>query len=345
MNEKGKQASISIIVVSYKDTLYLTKCLNSIIANTEYPDYEIIVVYYGETKKFFYPSNKVKVNNIDHNPGYSEANNIGVRQSKGEFLCLLNNDTIVSKGWLTSLNNLLMTTDKIGCVQSKLKLIDYPDRFDSVGHITDPLGFLRVEGYMEQDKGQYDKIREICVVQPAACLIRRTVINEVGLFDSDYFWGHEDTDLSVRIHLSGYKILLDPNSVVYHKRSPAISKMPEEFIVYYSRRNSVLTILKNYELRNSLFAAGFLLLPNIAISAWYVLSGKSNCALAILKAFSWNLVNYKQTCRKRFEIQKRRKVSDRELFKKMDKINLANLFRKRRYGTLALVHSKKSNKP
>ena len=120
-------------------------------------------------------------------------------------------------------------------------LLDHPERFDSVGHIIDPLGFLRARGYMQLDNGQYDKPLEICIVQPAACLIRKEIIEKIGLFDSLYFWGHEDTDLSLRLHLIGYKIVMSPKSIVYHKRSATLSRIPEEFIVYYSRRNILMT--------------------------------------------------------------------------------------------------------
>ena len=125
MIDNGKQDPISIIVVSYKNTFYLTNCLNSILTNTDYPNYEVIDVHYGELKNFVYPSNKVKVVNVENNPGYSEANSIRVSYSKGRFPCLLNNDTVVSKSGLSSLYSLLISSDKIGCMQSKLRLLDY----------------------------------------------------------------------------------------------------------------------------------------------------------------------------------------------------------------------------
>ena len=336
---------ISIVIVNFNGKNYITRCVTSILKNTIYPNFEIIIVDNGSTDgsleeldNKFSGINKINIIRLEKNVGYSKANNIGVRYSKGKFIALLNNDTLVSRGWLIELYKVLISDEKIACVQSKLLLMDKFNKIDSVGHAVDPLGFLRAEGYLEIDKGQYDYLKDICVVQPAACLIKREVIDEVGLFDDDYFWCHEDTDLSFRLHLAGYRIVLSPKSIVYHKRSATVSKFPEYFILYYCRRNILMTLLKCYELKHIFTLIPLHVLFTLGLALLYLFNGKYYNFRAIIKAHIWNLMNLNRTFKKRAGIRKIRLISDRELFKKLDKINIYSLITRSKMGPLVTLH-------
>jgi hypothetical protein len=335
--------SVSIIIVNYNEREYLENCLKSILENTGDINYEVIVVDNGSSdgsveflKQLSIMDSRIRVIALKKNVGYSSAINIGYRNSNGSLIALLSNDTQVTRGWLTSLIQTLNSDKEIGCVQSKLLLMDYPSRIDSLGHILDPLGFLRPKGYMELDKGQFDNYDDICVVQVVACLLKRSVIEKIGLFDDDYFIMHEDTDLSLRLHMAGYKIILVPTSIVYHKRLLTISKMPPEIIIYLTRRNSLMTILKNYEVKNLIRYMPLVILIYFGMGAWYITRGEAGYFKALFSAMLWNIRNLKRTFEKRAFVQAFiRTIPDCKIFNKFDGISL-NRLRKR---TVSLFQS------
>ena len=340
---KERWPLISIIVVSYDGLALTERCLKSILENTEYPNYEVILVFYGSSppKASPSPDPRIRMIRVEGNIGYSEANNLGLRHARGQFIAFLNNDTVVERGWLKALYDILTASGPdVAAVQSKLLLLGHHGRIDAVGLAFSPLGFLRPVGFMEPDEGQYDSVHELCVIQPAACLIRRSVIEEVGgLFDPDYFWGHEDTDFSIRLHLRGYRMLFCPSSVVYHVRSATISRARPESLTYYFRRNVLLTMLKNYGLKMLLryLPAHLAILTGMVL--WYLASGQGLHALAVLKALWWNLRNLKATLAKRALIQARvRKVPDEVLVEKLKGPSLVEIFSARRMGPLTTVH-------
>lgn len=322
--------SVSIIIVNYNEKEYLENCLRSVLDNTVNIDYEVIVVDNGSTddsaklvKQLSRADSRVKVVELEKNIGYSSAVNIGYRHSSKNLITLLSNDTRVTPGWLEALIKTLNSDKGIGCVQSKLLLMDYPSRIDSVGHILDPIGFLRPKGYMDLDKGQFDGHNDICVVQVVACLLKRSVIEEIELFDDDYFIMHEDTDLSLRLHMSGHKIVLAPDSIVYHKRLLTISKMAPENIIYLTRRNSLMTILKNYEVNSLIRYMPLLIFTHLGIGVWYIVRREISHFTSLFRAISWNMKNLRKNLIKRAFIQTFiRKVPDYEVFKKFDRVTV-----------------------
>ena len=344
MEDSMELPLISIIVVSYDGSELTERCVRSVLKNTRYPNYEVIVVKYGPKateglKDIEGP--RVKVVRIPKNVGYSEANNIGLRHARGSFLAFLNNDTIVTDGWLKALYELLASSGPdVAAVQSKLRLAYRPERIDAVGMEFSPLGFLRPVGYMELDRGQYDRVTELCVIQPAACLIRREALARVGgLFDPDYFWGHEDTDLSLRMHLAGYRMLLCPSSLVYHVRSATISKARPEALTYYFRRNVLLTMLKNYGLRELARWLPLHMAVLAAMVVWHLISGRGLHAIAVLKAIWWNVRNIRAVLNKRAFVQARvRRIPDGALVAKLRGPSLPELLRERHEGPLSTTH-------
>ena len=334
---------ISIIIPSYDGDELTERCIKSVLENTEYPNYEVVVVNYGPGahRGLDLADPRIRVIRVSRNVGYSEANNIGLRHSRGELVAFLNNDTVVCRGWLKELYALLASAGSgVAAVQAKLRLLGQPDRIDALGLDLSPLGFLRPVGYMELDRGQHDTARELCIIQPAACLVRRSVIDEVGgLFDPDYFWGHEDTDFSLRIHLRGYKMLLCPRSLVYHVRSATISRARPEALIYYFRRNMLLTMLKNYGLKALVAYLPVHIALLAAMLVYYLASGKGLYALAVLKAAWWNLRNLRATLAKRALVQTLvRRVPDRVLLARLRGPSLAEVLRARKAGPLEISH-------
>jgi hypothetical protein len=299
---------------------------------TDYSNFEVILIDNGSSDgssdfandKFGHdPRLKIVENGI--NLGFAEANNIGVRHSHGEYVALLNSDTVVDKRWLTELTRVMENNVSIGAAQSKLLLMDQPTRYDCAGGFLDYSGGTYTRGQFATDKGQYEKVEDIFTCKGAAMILRRDILRKVGLFDPAYFFYYEETDLCWRIWLAGYKVVYVPSSVVYHKREGSIPKGTSQqifFKVYLVNKNRITTLLKNYETRN-LFAN---LAPWLLLEARNILSAglrgyrRSNVlyCLASSKAILWNLENLSSIWKKRLYVQKNvRRVRDSEVKRRM----------------------------
>jgi GT2 family glycosyltransferase len=196
-----------------------------------------------------------------------------------------------------------------------------------VGDLIDYFGATYMRGNGEIDAGQYDSTEEIFSARGAAMIVRRSVLDEVGAFDSLFFMRCEDIDLSWRIRLRGYKVVLVPTSVVYHAGGSATSEIPSSKVLFYGTKNQIMMLLKNYSLVN---LANFNPLPFILGSIFLDLFIRKNIpyALARCKAMLWVLRNLGQIWRNRQIVQQRiRKVPDSDVMKHMMKANHVQYFK------------------
>ncbi|MEM3833376.1 MAG: glycosyltransferase family 2 protein [Thermoprotei archaeon] len=161
-------------------------------------------------------------------------------------------------------------------------------------------------------------------------MVRRDVFEEVGGFDEDYFLLREETDLCWRMWLQGYKVIFIPNSVVYHAIGGAFKESNIQSL-YFFQRNMIVTLIKNLEFKNLLKILPVHLLLLFIDSLFSSLKNKSPERLRItLKSINYAIRNLKQIWNKRLNVQSRRKVSDKKLFKYlMAKITLLDKLRER----------------
>jgi GT2 family glycosyltransferase len=188
----------------------------------------------------------------EKNYGFAEGNNIAIRfalKLKPDFILLLNNDTVVDRRLLRELVDVAESSPDIGMVGPKIFYYDYFGRKDilnSAGEYFDRRrGIGRVLGYREEDKAQYDSVREVDIVEGSCVLIPRRVLSEVGLLDPDYFLYWEDTDLCFRVRAKGYRLMFTPRAMIWHKVSAASKGVLSETSVYYNTRNSFLFMSKH----------------------------------------------------------------------------------------------------
>jgi len=326
-----REPLVSVIVVNYNGKTFLNRCLGSLL-KTEYSSFIVILVDNGSSdgspdlaNDEFGHDPKLKIVKNAANLGFAEANNIGMRHAKGKYVVLLNNDTIVDKKWLSELTKVMENDISIAAAQSKLLLMDRPMLYDCAGGFLDHSGGTYARGHFTRDTGQYEKTEEIFTCKGAAMILRRDALRKVGLFDSTYFFYYEETDLCWRIWLAGYKVVFVPTSVIYHKGGASVPKEPSQqifFQVYLLNRNRIMTLLKNYEIRN-LFAY---LTPWLLLEARIIMSAglrgyrRSNMlySLASSKAILWNLRNLRSIWKKRLYVQRIvRKLPDSEVIPKM----------------------------
>lgn len=239
---------VTVVVPNWNGERFLDTCLGSL-REQAFKDFRTVLVDNGSTDDSLelvsrnFP--EVVVVSIKENQGFSAAVNAGIRASDTELVALLNNDTEQDPGWL---ENLVRTADdhpEAGFFASKL--VDFGDHrmLDGAGDALRRNGLPYRVGHGERDRGQYDKPGYVFGACAAAALYRRSMLEEIGLFDEDFFAYCEDGDLSFRAQLAGYRCLYVPEAVVYHvgsastggKRSPTATRL--------GTRNGLWLLVKN----------------------------------------------------------------------------------------------------
>ncbi len=317
---------VSVVILNYNGKKHLGKiledCLKSVLA-TNYPNFEVLFVDNASTdcsvdfvREMFGQDARLRIIKNEQNLGFAEGNNRGIRNSKGEYIALLNSDTRVERKWLTELVNAIQPYD-VGAVQSKLLRMKTPDELDSAGGLIDYYGYHLERGRGEQSS-MYTQVKEVFYAKGASVLLKREVLAKTGLFDPDIFMYFDEVDLCWRIHLNGYKILFVPTSIVYHASGLTAAKSQEKERLYLHIKNHVLVVLKNYDFENMVRAAKVSVLFETRNMALFLARRKPLVCASILKALLWNLLHLKRTWKKRQIVQKLvRRVPDKEIKKQM----------------------------
>lgn len=197
----------------------------------------------------FYNNKKLVLIKNPENYGFAEGNNIGIRFAmrslNPDYILLLNNDTVVEKSFLTEMVNVAENNSKIGVVGPKIYYYDYKGRKDVINFAGEEINFYTSRGKrfgrFEIDNGQHDEIRENDKIDGSCMLIKREVIEEVGIFDPLYFAYWEEADLCVRIKNAGYKLIYAPKACIWHKIGVTWDSYFSYFIIYhYLVRNRLI---------------------------------------------------------------------------------------------------------
>jgi GT2 family glycosyltransferase len=237
-----------VIVLNYNGRRYLDACLESLSAQELDGGFEVLLVDNASADgsaahvRRDYPS--VRVIESPANLGFAGGNNLGIERARGEHLVLLNNDTRVRSGWLRALVEAAQRAPDVGAVTSKLVFMARPDTIQNAGSLvlTDGSGGDRGTG--EPDRGQYDSREEVFAACGCATLLTRRMLDDVGLLDSTFFVYYEDTDLSWRMRLRGWRVVYEPAAVVEHVHAGTSGEW-SPFFTFHVDRNRLFMILKN----------------------------------------------------------------------------------------------------
>lgn len=240
---------VSIIIVNYNGKHFLDDCLTSLQTQT-YPQArtEVILVDNGsndgsiEHLRYEYPWVRLLV--AGKNLGFAQGNNEGIRIAKGQLIALLNNDTVVQSGWLQALVETIAEDPKIGGVTSKILFRNAPGIINSVGLNLYRDGRGGDRGFRQPDHGQFDEATDVFAGCGASLLLRREMLDDIGLFDERFFMYCEDLDLAWRAHFRGWRFRYTPYSVLYHVHCGSSGEW-SPFFVYHAERNRVFANLKN----------------------------------------------------------------------------------------------------
>lgn len=309
---------VSIIIVNFNGNNFLLECLKSIKQST-YKNYEVIIVDNASSddsiklakENVSIPNTKYLI--LNTNMGFSAANNQAAKMATGDFLFFLNNDTKITPKTLDVLIKTIVKDKNIGITTCKLVSYDGKNTFHS-GIGVDILGFPVNSGKTFYAEG-------------SALLINKSLFFKLKGFDNSYFMFHEDIDLCWRTWLLGYKIISTDNTLIYHFAGgtaggsfPGKEKYKSTILRrYYSERNNIKTLLKNYSSLSLIFILPLYFFLNIFEILLFLILLKPKMAYFYIKAYTWNILNLKDTLLKRKYIQKNRTISDFKLASRMYK--------------------------
>jgi len=265
--------TVSVIIVNWNGKHLLADCLSSLRSQT-FRDFEIILVDNGSTDGSieFVRKNfpEVVLITLLENRGFAGGNNAGILASSGHYIALLNNDTRTDSNWLAALVNAAASDPEGGMWASKILSYDTPDVIDNVGLLLYWDGLARGRGRLEVDQGQYDRPEEALFPSGCACLYRRKMLDETGLFDEDFFAYADDVDMGLRGRLAGWGCRYVPEAVVYHKYSSSSSAY-SPFKAFLVERNRIWVLLKYYPFELVL-ASPYFTLKRLILSLYGALS-------------------------------------------------------------------------
>lgn len=311
------QPLVSIIILTYQNGLpHIKKCLSSLL-KIKYRPIELIVVDNActdetvkEVLSIKYKVLSIKLIQNKKNLGFAKGNNQAAKIARGKYLLLLNNDTVVTPIFLKILVHDLEEDKSIGIVQPKIRQLLNKDKLDACASYLTNTGFLYHYGYSQnQSNKKYNKKLFMYSAKGACFLTRKKLIDKIGLFDEDYFAYFEETDFCHRVWLSGFKVLYEPESEIYHLGGPDNEVSP--IIQFHSYKNRIATYVKNFESNTLLKILTVHIFMCLGISIAYLVRGKILYSFAIVSAISWNITNMSKLLSKRkFVHTKLRKVKD-----------------------------------
>ena len=297
----------------------LLECLESLKRQTR-QDLEVIVVDnsgQGLARRQGVPSG-VRVIENARNAGFGAAVNQGLRASAAPYLATLNDDAVAGAGWLDALVRALESRPDAGMCASQVRLFGEP-RLDSAGMLIARDGSSRQRGH-ERPPEDFPVAEETLLPSGSAALYRRTMLEELGGFDDDFFLYCEDTDLGLRARWAGWKCLYVPLAVVEHHYSHSAGRA-SPVKAYYVERNRLFVLAKNFPGR-LLLAAPLVSLARYFWHAWYIRKGQGSAARFraegnagpkmiwyVLRAHAALLANLRRLWRQRRDIRARARIT------------------------------------
>jgi GT2 family glycosyltransferase len=320
---------VSVIIVSWNGLQFLEACLTAVAAQRGV-SFETLLVDNGSTDgtaefvRQRYPW--VRLIELPENRGFAGGNNAGVREARGRYVALLNNDTIAEPEWLRTLLDGVDEAAGFALVTARVVFMHDAEVIDSAGD-----GMLRWGGAFKRRHGgpaalasSSDECFGVC---GAACLMPKRVFDELNGFDEDFFVSHEDVDLSYRARLLGYRCRYVAGAIVRHHGSMTLGRI-SPFAVYHGQRNLEWVYIKN--------TPGSLLLRTFAGHVIYDAAAALHFAragrfLTFVCAKLAALAGLPAMLAKRKQIQASRRITAGELWPLLESRWLATKLREKRF--------------
>ncbi|MGE5618269.1 MAG: glycosyltransferase family 2 protein [Sphingomonadaceae bacterium] len=305
----------SVVIANWNGRVHLERCLAAL-ASQSLDRFEVILVDNGSTdgsaemvsERFPW----VRLIVCPRNLGFAAANNVGILASAAQFVATLNNDTEPRPDWLERLLAPALADDGVGMVASKMVFAHRPGTINSAGIALDPAGIAwdRLGGEPDRGGGAVEEVFGPCA---GAALYRRAMLDEVGLFDEDFFAYLEDLDLAWRARLAGWRALYAPDAVVTHVHS-ATGVEGSPFKSYHLGRNKLWTIFKNYPAPQIFLALPLIVAYDLAATLYGVISRRD---FASLEGRLAGMIGLPRQWSKRRRVQRMRRVAYSTLARQM----------------------------
>ena len=324
---------VAIILVNYKDYVnrFLAECRDSLRAQNYPRDlYKVYIIdnASSEDSKKYIKENYPEAIIVPRSDGnYAAANNAGLRKGREdgcELFVIANMDTKFDSAWLGELVGAVESDPKIGIAQSKMLL--YPKtaeewknpKINSLGNIMHYLGFGFTSFYGQKDekfplppsasrriKGGKNGYPEINgYASGCSFIIKKDVLDKIGGYNEEFYMYHDDIEMSWKTKLVGYRIVLAPKSIMYHKYEFGRSIL----MLYYMERNRYIIMFTFYKLPTLLLVAPAIIFMDLGMLFYSILSGWFKVKIRVysyfLKPSSWIKV-----FQARKEVKKMRRVN------------------------------------
>lgn len=314
----------AVVILNWNGRQHLEQFLPSVVEHTP-QQVRIVVADNGSTDDSIafieqtYPD--IDIIRLDKNYGFAEGYNRALEQVEAEFFILLNSDVEVTAGWVEPLVATLTNHRTVAAVAPKLRSYGHREYFEyagAAGGYIDILGYPfcrgRILSSLEKDCGQYDTAQEVFWASGAAFCCRADVFRTIGGFDADFFAHMEEIDLCWRMQLQGYKIMVEPHSVVYHLGG---GTMPNESPrkLYLNYRNNLSMLFKCAPTWQRILVAVARPVADMLSALIYFLRGDKALAKATIEAYRDFLALHGELNKKRKAVRSARKAESERIYR------------------------------
>ena len=256
--------TVTVVIPNYKGIKFIEECLTSLYAQEAgTPEFEVLVVDNAsgdgsvELIREQFPQTRLVC--LDENTGFCHAVNVGIQESNSPYVLLLNNDTKVFPDFVKHMVSAMERSKKIFSVSAAMLTWDKPEIMDDAGDLYTVLGWALARG-KGKPYANYQKRVKIFSACGGAALYRRSVLDEIGLFDEKHFAYLEDLDLGYRARIFGYESVYEPKARVIHYGSASTGSRYNEWKTRRAAANSVYVIAKNQPLLQKLLHLPFFIM-------------------------------------------------------------------------------------
>ena len=284
---------VAIVILNWNGKNYLEKFLPALMCTT-YPHFQVVVGDNASTDESLsfvrkhYPQIAILEN--AKNEGFAAGYNKILSRVEADYYMLLNSDVEVTPGWMEPLVQLLESDSTIGACQPKLLDYNHKDRFEYAGACggwIDQFGYPFARGRIfeicETDSGQYEQVSDCFWATGAALFIRASLFHEMKGFDPYFFAHQEEIDLCWRLQTHGWRICVQPASVVYHVGGGTLPR-GNNLKVFLNFRNNLIMMARNLPFRESVWKIPFRLVLDGIAAFKGLLSGQPGYFWAIFKS-------------------------------------------------------------
>lgn len=309
------ELAASIIIVNHNGWDDLNRCLQSL-QITRLDKVEVLVVDNRSFYDAYQPLQEqfpfVRFIRSEVNLGFGAANNLGAQLAYGRILAFLNPDTVVEPGWLAALTKAIDADPSVGIATSRILLMNKPDCVNACGNDLHISGLALCRGMGKPVRSRSNEIKQVAAASGAAFAMRRDLFKAIGGFDETFFLYQEDTDLSIRVQMAGYRCIIVPESVIYHDYQ--LNFGPRK--TFFQERNRYLMLIKSFHWRTLIVLLPALILSEIITWGFVILFDRSRIQNKLF-AYAWALYWWQEIMQKRSATQKIRRTKDLDLLRRM----------------------------